>query len=98
MSYVGGIGYVMDGSGLANALSTIYAENTTTHILTGHACARAIQAHILTHQALTMLIFEMIDFSIEEKRTIRNLNKFIGEEKLFEKMEEKKYQNIKIKF
>lgn len=48
----------MAGSGIKEALSTIYAENTIDHIASGHAYARAVRAHTLLQQALSQLIFE----------------------------------------
>lgn len=57
MSYMGSIGYIMAGSGIKEALSTIYAENTIDHIMSGRAYARAVRAHILLQLALSRLIF-----------------------------------------
>ncbi|CAG9782212.1 unnamed protein product [Diatraea saccharalis] len=42
MSFLGCIGYVMDGSGLKEALSTIYATNSVDKMLNGHAYARSM--------------------------------------------------------
>ncbi|CAG9826818.1 unnamed protein product [Diabrotica balteata] len=47
ISYMGSIGYIMAESGIEEALSTIYAENTIDHIAPGHAYARAVRAHTL---------------------------------------------------
>ena len=57
MSYMGSIGYIMGGSGIKEALCTIYAENTIDHIMSGRAYARAVRAHILLQQTLSRLIF-----------------------------------------
>ncbi|GBP43083.1 hypothetical protein EVAR_96345_1 [Eumeta japonica] len=40
MSFLGSIGYIMDGSGLEEALDKIYAENSVDKMLNGHAYAR----------------------------------------------------------
>lgn len=58
MSFMGAMGTIMDGSGLKELFSTIYATNSVDKILTGHAYARAVRAHILTHAALAGIIFE----------------------------------------
>lgn len=42
MSFMGAIGYVMQGSGLTELFNTIYAANSTEKIMSGHAYARAI--------------------------------------------------------
>lgn len=47
MSCMGCIGYLMSGSGLKELLPTIYAEHSTEKMLTGHAYARAIRAHMI---------------------------------------------------
>jgi hypothetical protein len=52
MSYMGSIGYIMGGSGLADLWETVYAPNTVTHMMTGHAYARALRAHLLTSVAI----------------------------------------------
>jgi len=49
MSFLGSIGYIMDGSDLKEVLSVIYARHSTEKILNGHAYARAIRAHTLLH-------------------------------------------------
>ena len=52
MSYVGSLGFVMKGSGLQEALETIYGSNTVEHMFTGKATARALRGHFLTESAL----------------------------------------------
>ena len=52
MSYVGSLGFVMKGSGLQEALETIYGSNTVEHMFTGKAIARALRGHFLTESAL----------------------------------------------
>ena len=51
MSYLGSIGQIMTGSGLAE-LSEVYAEGSVIHMLSGHAFYCALRAHILTSAAL----------------------------------------------
>uniref|UniRef100_A0A8D8VLF7 Uncharacterized protein n=1 Tax=Cacopsylla melanoneura TaxID=428564 RepID=A0A8D8VLF7_9HEMI len=61
MSYMGAIGFIMEGSGLAELFNTIYAEHSTQKVMTGHAYARAVRAYLLAHRALSELMFEEID-------------------------------------
>ncbi|GBP41568.1 hypothetical protein EVAR_20376_1 [Eumeta japonica] len=57
MSFLGAIGFIMDGSGLKEAFCEIYAENSSEKALSGHAYARAIRGHFLVQLALSELIF-----------------------------------------
>ncbi|CAG9833247.1 unnamed protein product [Diabrotica balteata] len=63
MSFLGCIGYVMDGSGLKAVLSTIYAPNSVEKMLSGHAYLRSIRGHTLLRRALSTIIFQ--DMKIE---------------------------------
>lgn len=45
MSFVGGIGHLMEGSGITELLETVYAPNAVTHMTSGKAIARAVRAH-----------------------------------------------------
>ncbi|KAL7286444.1 hypothetical protein TKK_0019392 [Trichogramma kaykai] len=56
MSYMGSIGHIMSGSGLQDLWCTIYAAESTKKMLTGHAYARALRAHILTFTAIGEII------------------------------------------
>lgn len=47
MSYAGAIGYVMGGSGIEELFAT--APSTVKHMLTGHAFARSMRAHMLAY-------------------------------------------------
>ena len=52
LSYLGCIGYIMEGSGLAEAMEVIYGPNTVQYILKGAAYSKALRAHFLTDAAL----------------------------------------------
>ena len=52
MSYPGSIGFVMSGSGLKDLWSTVYAECSVVHMLSGHAYSRSVAAHLSTMVAL----------------------------------------------
>ena len=69
MSYLGCIGYIMGGSGIKEALSTIYAEKTVDMIFTGHAYARAVRAHTLLQLALMKLILQILKRQIPNFQT-----------------------------
>lgn len=57
MSFLGSIGDLMSGTGLAEVLETVYAENAVKAMMTGKAISRAIRGHLLVYAALqTMLI------------------------------------------
>lgn len=51
-SFLGCIGYIMEDSGLAEAMSVVYGPNTVQHILKGAAYSKALRAHFLTDAAL----------------------------------------------
>ena len=54
MSALGSIGNVMDGSGIKEALSTVYAEGSVEAMLYGKAVARAFRGHQLLDTALNI--------------------------------------------
>ena len=51
MSYLGSIGYIMEGSGISELWSTVHGSSSVPHMLSGHAYARAVRAHMLTYCA-----------------------------------------------
>ncbi|CAC5415899.1 unnamed protein product [Mytilus coruscus] len=56
MSFLGSIGNIMSGSGLADLMETVYAPNAVSYMLTGKAVARAVRGHFLIYNALTSLL------------------------------------------
>ncbi|CAH0558731.1 unnamed protein product [Brassicogethes aeneus] len=62
MCFLGCMCHVMDGSGMKEALSTIYAANFVDKLLNGHAYARAIRAHMLVRLALGKIIIQQLVF------------------------------------
>lgn len=48
-------------------------ENSVDHILTGHAYARAVRAHILTQLALVKILFKNINLTNEEEAVIKEV-------------------------
>ena len=65
MSFMGSIGTLMDGSGIASALQTIYGENSVKHILGGKAIARAVRGHLLVGSAIQFMLLQIL-FSLDE--------------------------------
>ncbi|GBN48106.1 hypothetical protein AVEN_204064-1 [Araneus ventricosus] len=55
-SFFGAFGYIMQGSGIKEVLSLIYAPNSLDKMLNGHAYARAVRAHTLLHLTLATII------------------------------------------
>ena len=53
MSFLGSIGMVMNGSGLSEALGTVYGTNAVKHMMTGKAISRSLRGHFLVASALT---------------------------------------------
>lgn len=47
MSFMGAVGYIMNGSGIKELFNIVYASASVDKMLTGHAYARALRAHIL---------------------------------------------------
>ena len=52
MSFMDNIGSMMKGSGLEEALQTVYRPNVVTHMMSGKAVSRALRRHFLVQVAL----------------------------------------------
>ena len=66
MSFQACIGHIMTGTGLQEALETIYAPNSVIHIMSGKAVSRASRAHSLAQVAVfAVLIQHMKENSTE---------------------------------
>lgn len=75
MSYLGGVGSIMRGSGIQDLLATVYASHTVEHMINGHAYARALRGHFLISAALTKLMIDtcpgcLTGVSVERLRDI----------------------------
>ena len=67
MSFIGSIGFMMKGSGLEEALETVYGTNVVNHIISGKAVSRAVRGHFLVEAALmNKLISEVIPVCHDE--------------------------------
>ena len=62
MSYLGCIGQIKSGSRLAELWEQVYAKGSVAHMLSGHAFARAVRAHIFTLLALMHVLMENSDW------------------------------------
>lgn len=68
MSFVGGIGHLMEGSGITELLETVYAPNAVTHMTSGKAIARAVRVYFLIDTALTSIILShMYGIPLQDK-------------------------------
>ena len=103
MSFLGSIGFVMEGSGLKEAFNQIFAENSAEKALIGHVFSRAVRGHSLIQIALANIIFSTMNFSevelIELDSAIanlenKNLNNFMGNE-IFSQINEKIKSHLK---
>ena len=52
MSFMGSIGSMMKGSGLEEALETVYGPNAVAHMISGKAISRALRGHFLVEAAI----------------------------------------------
>ena len=53
MSFLGCIGHLMEGPGLAELLETVYASNAVVHMLNDKAVTRALRGYFLVENALS---------------------------------------------
>ena len=79
-SYLGSIGYIMEGSGLQEVFSEIYAFKATEKMLSGHAYERAVRAHSIIHSALAQIIFSNIQLDDEELKYFKELSKNLNKD------------------
>jgi len=56
MNFLGAVGSVMAGSGLAEALQSCYGPVSVTHMLTGKAFSKALCGHFIVDFALHVLL------------------------------------------
>ena len=98
MSYLGAVGYVMDGSGLKDAFCQLYAEVSAEKALTGHAYSRAIRGHILIQNALSHIIFSSMNLSESEVFVLKNLLEYVGKSEFHTLLEQNDIEEIRKKF
>ena len=69
MSFLGSMGEVLKGSGLSEALETIYGTNTVVHIMSGKAIARVVRGHFLIEAALVTKLLSKVEASTLQQKT-----------------------------
>lgn len=67
ISYIGAVGYTVEGSGFHELFSKMYAEASVPKILSGHEYSRAIRGHFLIQSVLIGYILSSMNFTTEEK-------------------------------
>lgn len=98
MSFLGAVGFIMDGSGLKELFSLIYAETSAEKALTGHAFSGSVRDHILVHLALSTIIFSSLDLSEHEEATLSSLLQQVEEDNFHDLIKQGTFQLIKTKF
>jgi hypothetical protein len=92
VSFMGSVGYIMGGSGLEVLWESVYAPASVVHMMTGHAYAHALRAHLLTSVALfTFMMTEMED---KTKESLSALHKAIIGQKPVDLEDEKVMQTL----
>ncbi|ELU12774.1 hypothetical protein CAPTEDRAFT_192602 [Capitella teleta] len=92
ISFMGSVGYIMGGSGLEVLWESVYAPASVVHMMTGHAYARALRAHLLTSAALfTFMMTEMED---KTKESLSALHKAVIDQKPVDLEDEKVMQTL----
>ena len=56
MSFLGCIGYLMQGTGLKETLKVTYASNAVTHMMSGKAVSHAVRGHFIVDSSLNALV------------------------------------------
>ncbi|KAE8737639.1 hypothetical protein FOCC_FOCC016896, partial [Frankliniella occidentalis] len=80
MSFMGAVGVLMAGSGLADLWKEVYAKNSVDAMTGGHAYKRALRAHFLTQAALASLVLDkMVAKGQISDVNIRELYRKLGE-------------------
>lgn len=98
MSFLGSIGYIMDGSGLREAFYCIYAQASVEKVLTGHAFSRAVRGHILIQAILADTIISSLKLNETEVELLNDVLSKINEENFLNEVEKDSIKNIKDKF
>jgi len=76
MSFLGSLGVLMAGSGLAEVMQCCYAPNSVKHILSGKAYSRAVRAHFLVESAATIILMESLMSCGKFKEETGEINTF----------------------
>lgn len=98
MSFIGGIGYIMSGSGLEDIFKLIYADNYLQHIISGYAYGRAVRAHLLVHLSISKIIMDSIEFTDEERDCLDDIMNGIDQTNVLESINNPLFKKISTKF
>ena len=71
MSFLGSIGYFMEGSGLERLFEVVYAKNTVSHIKSGKAVSQALRAHLVLESVLTCVLLDKCTRWKDSQDTLR---------------------------
>lgn len=88
----------MYGSGLKEALYTIYTPNSVDKMLAGHAYVRAIRGHFQVQLALSNIVFSSIDFTDIERTKLDILLTSLGTEKIEEELDNEELKLLYAKY
>ncbi|ELT88628.1 hypothetical protein CAPTEDRAFT_216340 [Capitella teleta] len=92
MSFMGSVGYTMGSSGLEVLWELVYAPASVVHMMTGHAYAHALQAHLLT--SVTFFTFMMTEMEDKTKENLSALHKAVIGQKPADLEDEKVMQTL----
>nr|XP_023029640.1 GPN-loop GTPase 3 [Leptinotarsa decemlineata] len=81
---IGSIGFIMEGSGLKEALCKIYAENSVDKIIQGIAYSRAVRGHLLIHVSLSNIIFSSMEIDDVDRARVEVVLNTLGFENFSE--------------
>ncbi|KYN22380.1 hypothetical protein ALC57_05222 [Trachymyrmex cornetzi] len=98
MSFLGAVGYIMDGSGLREAFLEIYAENSADKALSGHAYSRAIRGHFLVQLALTHIILSSMELTETDRAQLDALLLDVRKENFAQQLKTKECIDFRTKF
>ena len=63
----------MEGSGISELWSTVYGSSAVLHMLSGHAYAQTIRAHVLAYCALAKLILQEVAIDDSDKQHVEQV-------------------------
>lgn len=98
MSFLGGIGYIMEGCGLKEVFMLIYAELSAEKALNGHAFARSIRGHLLLQSVISSLILDNCNLTEFDKLFLQDTLKQIQNSNFNLNFKSTKFLDIKTKF
>lgn len=98
MSFLGSIGFIMDGSGLREVFNCIFAEASVKKILTGKAFSRAVRGHILIQAALADIVISSLNLIESEIETLNEVLSKSNEDNFKTEVENDTIKKIKNSF